>query len=118
VNALALVMTAQRNLKLSSEWDTSKHLNAYHLKYNKLIHFFEAKSLGWLIGGHFKNRGNVGHIHLFLDPLSSLLSMLSQHHTHFDSIRFSMADWMIQCNVEKKWSKKQQVTTMTKLLMM
>jgi hypothetical protein len=97
VNALARVMDAQKTLKLPSKWDTSKHLNAHHLTYNKLIHIFEAKSLGWLNGGHLKDCGNVGHCHLFLEHLSSLLSMLSQHHTKCESMRIIMADWITQC---------------------
>jgi hypothetical protein len=76
-------------LHLPDKNDTSRALNAKHLTYNKLIEFFGSKTIGWANGEHLwkrtKRRGvyMIGIGHQFVDHLSSLLSLLSDHSEQF-----------------------------------
>jgi hypothetical protein len=83
-------------------------LNAKYLTYNALIEFFRYKSLGWTNGEHlrkcFKRKGMqvTGTGHQFIDDLSFLLSMLSDHHESFHTFRIKMYIWLVDGTVKKK----------------
>jgi hypothetical protein len=99
------VMAAQREMKRPAKFDVQKKLNSQHFTYNKLIDLLEIKSFSWLNVGHLKERPKIGVGHLFLEHLSSLLSMLYHHHDKLSILRIHMADWMKSCAVKKSWDK-------------
>jgi hypothetical protein len=99
-------------LHLPGKNDTSRALNAKHLTYNKLIEFFGSKTIGWANGEHLRKRTKrrgvyvIGIVHQFVDHLSSLLSLLSDHYEQFEIYRIKMAKWMMDCTTKKTSNTK------------
>jgi hypothetical protein len=91
---------------------TSRALNAKHLTYNKLIEFFGSKTIGWANGEHLRKRTKcrgvyvIGIGHQFVDHLSSLLSLLSDHSEQFEIYRIKMAKWLTECTIKKTSNTK------------
>jgi hypothetical protein len=94
-------------LHLPDKNDTSRALNAKHLTYNKLIEFFGSNTIGWANGEHLRKRTKprgvyvIGVGHQFVDHLSSLLSLLSDHYEQFEIYRIKMAKWLMDFTIKK-----------------
>jgi hypothetical protein len=73
---------------------------------------FGSKSLGWLNGKYSRQRRKrkgecvVGSGHHFVDALSSLLSLLSDHQDSFEKYSIKMKKWLANCMVTKTSNTK------------
>jgi hypothetical protein len=97
--------------------DTSRALNANHLTDNKLIELFGSNTIGWANGEHLRKRTKrrgvyvIGIGRQFVDHLSSLLSLLSDHSEQFEIYRIKMAKWLMDCTIKKTSTTKLSVNT-------
>jgi hypothetical protein len=68
--------------------------------------------LDWANGEHLRKRTNrmgvyvIGIGHQFVDHLSSLFSLLSDHSEQFEIYRIKMAKWMMDCTIKKTSNTK------------
>jgi hypothetical protein len=99
-------------LHLPDKNDTSRAINEKHLTYNKLIEFFGSKTIGWANGENLRKRTKrrgvyvIGIGHQFVDHLSSILSLLSDHSEKFEIYRIKMATWLTDCTIKKTSNTK------------
>ena len=109
--------TASNNLLLPNKFDENKELNAKHKIYNNLLQHFGVKKLGWMENEHestFRRREKngdkrQGHGAQFIDKLSGLLSLISQHKESLQKY-FKYADWINNVIVIKSSRKRNMET--------
>jgi hypothetical protein len=105
-------MRGAHKLLLPDKNDARNKLKVKHLTYNTLFELFGSKSLGWPNGKHsWQRRKRKGEYvvdigHRFVDALSSLLSLLSDHEDSFETYRIKMKKWCVNCMVIKTSNTK------------
>ena len=105
--------SALNNLLNPTRFDENKELNAKHKTYNRLIDHFNEKCLGWMENEHesnFKRREKgcdkrQGYGAQFVDKLSSLLCLISQHRDSLQK-KIKYAGWLNAFMVVKSSRKR------------